>query len=162
MNSISYLLTVEQFQQMQFEVEQKLKRVLDPHKVAEHLISKGISVDVEAKVLLHLDAEFLSQFPSFIDRVILDGSVIPSEIPVYVRKKRYRISGEVWVVHQNDVDPFPSSPHAHNYDENLVMHLGNGKLYRKREYITTAKQKKFIQLRELIKNIQLPPLEITP
>lgn len=40
-----------------------------------------------------------------------------------------RRDGCVWIVHKTDVDPFPSSPHAHNPESGLKMHLGNGSLY---------------------------------
>jgi hypothetical protein len=85
--------------------------------------------------------------------------MIPSGIPVFLQKKNYKVLGEIWVVHQYDVDPFPSSPHAHNYEQDLTMHLGNGKLFRKRQYVKTVNRKLFIKFREMITNVQLPELE---
>lgn len=160
MSHISTLLLAAQFEEIQFEVEEVLNRLLDPYKVAAHLIEKGSSAKNKGEVLRDLDEAFINQFPTFIARVVLSDTAIPSEIPVLVQKKHYKISGEIWVVHRNDIDPFPSSPHAHNYDQNLVLHLGNGKLYRKRKYVCTAKRTSFLQLRNMITNVQLPPLEI--
>ncbi|WP_263641672.1 RHS repeat domain-containing protein [Neisseria zalophi] len=39
-----------------------------------------------------------------------------------------KLSGRIIRVHANDVDPFPSMPHGHIYDENLVVDK-NGNLY---------------------------------
>ena len=146
MSDISKILkATQQFEQFRFDVEQKALRVLDPCKVAQHLVAKGVTAVNETEVLLHLVEVFLSQFPTFVDRVVLDSTAIPPKLmlPMPIRKKQYKIKGEIWGSHKNDADPFPSSPHAHNYDQNLVMHLGNGKLFRKREYICTAQRKAF-------------------
>lgn len=159
MTHISRLLCAAQFEQIQFDVEQGIGRVLDSSKVAEYLATKGIQPKSIEETIQHLDEQFLSQFPAFTERIFLTSTVLPSELPVLLRKKRYKVSGEIWTIHQNDVDPFPSSPHAHNYDQNLVMHLGNGKLYRKRDFVAIAKRKEFLQLRSLIKELVLPPLE---
>lgn len=159
MNPISRLLYAAQFEQIQFDVEREVGRVLDPFKVAEYLIAKGLQPIRIEEVIQHLDEQFLSQFPAFIERIVLEHTILPPELPVLVRKKQYKVSGEVWILHQSDADPFLSSPHAHNYDQNLVMHLGNGKLYRKRDFVTTARRKEFLRLRSLIKNVSLPPLE---
>lgn len=159
MPPISRLLCAAQFEQIQFDVEQGLGRVLDPLKVAEYLVAKGIQPKGIEETIQNLDAQFLSQFPAFRERIVLKSTVLPPELPVLLRKKRYKVSGEIWTVHLNDIDPFPSSPHAHNYDQNLVMHLGNGKLYRKRDFVAMAKRKEFLQLRCLIKKTLLPPLE---
>lgn len=41
----------------------------------------------------------------------------------------YRVGGEVWRVHKNDADPYPSRPHAHciagaNRFKGCTLHLG--------------------------------------
>lgn len=159
MKEISRLLYALRFEQIQFDVEREIRRVLDPLKVAEHFIAKGLQPNSVEEAIQHLDDRFLSQFPTFIERIVLESTILPPELPVLVHKKQYKVNGEVWTVHQNDADPFPSSPHAHNYDQNLVMHLGNGKLYRKRDFVATARRKEFLQLRALINNVPLPPLE---
>jgi len=38
--------------------------------------------------------------------------------------------------------------------------VANGKLYRKRDCVGTAKKKEFLLLRSLIDNVELPELEI--
>ena len=46
----------------------------------------------------------------------------------------YRVGGEVWRVHKNDPDPFPSRPHAHcvggsNRFVGCKLHLGTRQLF---------------------------------
>ncbi len=43
------------------------------------------------------------------------------------------------MVHKNDADPLPSSPHAHNYEQCLKMHLGTGDLYQRKERVALSK-----------------------
>ena len=100
------------------------------------------------------------QFPLILQKISVEESLVPSGIPVQVQKKKYRVKGEIWMIHKNDADPFPSSPHAHNCDTNLSLHLGNGKLFRKREFVGNANRKHFLALRALVVNVELPPLEI--
>jgi len=68
--------------------------------------------------------------------------------------------GVVWRIHKNDVDTRPSSPHAHDYERNRKLHLGNGTYYRSGEVIGKMRKSDFKKLRELIekrvKDITLP------
>jgi hypothetical protein len=145
-----------------FDVEIDLNQKIDLLDVAYFLYEKGVREVSSSSELVHRIQEFgyISKKPKILKRVVSDDSLIPDYIPVFLIKKKYRVKGEVWDVHQDDVDPFPSSPHAHNYDQNIVMHLGNGKLYKKRECIGKAKKKYFLKLRGLIDNVELPKLEI--
>jgi hypothetical protein len=56
----------------------------------------------------------------------LDGSWVVAD--------DYRVAGEVWRVHKNDADPFPSRPHAHCIGGakrfiGCKLHLGTAELY---------------------------------
>ena len=44
---------------------------------------------------------------------------------------KVKVKGECWIIHKNDRDPFPSNPHAHNYDSFAAygLDLGTGRLY---------------------------------
>lgn len=159
MNDLSLSLYAAELEQIQFDVEQEIGKVLDGLEVATYFLRKGLRPDSVKEVVQHLDAQFLSRFPAFTERIILEATALPPELPLFVRKKQYKVRGEVWTIHQNDVDPFPSSPHAHNHIQNLVMHLGNGKLYRNRNFVAGAKRKCFLDLRSLVKSVALPPLE---
>src|ERR1039458_8601838 len=49
-------------------------------------------------------------------------------------QKDYRLGGDVWRVHKNDPDPFPSRPHAHliSGKERFIgckLHLGTRQLF---------------------------------
>ncbi|RNE70745.1 hypothetical protein [Vibrio cholerae] len=143
-------------------IENKLCRVVSAAEIIYELGDKDVDYDCPNSVIDALSEEFISKLPFIIQKVVSDESLLPLEFQNSLEKKKYRVNGEVWVVHKNDVDPFPSSPHAHNYDENIVMHLGNGRLYRKRDYVGTARTKQFLALRNLINNVDLPPLEIEP
>lgn len=77
-------------------------------------------------------------------------------------KADVKIKGQRWRVYQNDADPFPSDPHAHNYDQNVKLHLGTGQLYRGRKLKDVLSRKIFLDLRDRFsaKGIVMPPLEI--
>lgn len=95
--------------------------------------------------------------------IIIDESILPDEINNSLIKAYLKFKGEIWVIHQNDKDNFPSNPHAHNYDANTKLHLGTGGLYRGKIICGGVKQKDLIALRELIKkrltSIKLPELK---
>jgi len=141
-------------------IENKLNRAVSSAEIIDELGDKDVDFDCADSVIASLSDEFVSKLPLIVQKVVSEESLIPSGVEVVIEKKKYRVKGEVWIVHKNDVDPFPSSPHAHNYDQNIVMHLGNGRMYRKRDYIGTAKTKQFLALRTLINNVELPALEI--
>lgn len=75
----------------------------------------------------------------------------------YIVEKDFRVSGEVWRVHKNDADPFPSSPHAHCIGGakrfiGCTLHLGTGALFRQRESLgRRLESKQFARLIELIR-----------
>ena len=70
-------------------------------------------------------------------------------------------NGEIWYIHKNDKDPFPSIPHAHNYDWQISMHLGNGCYYQGRKFKGKIKRKHLLEIRNKIKKITLPVLEFS-
>lgn len=104
--------------------------------------------------------DFSKYHPEILCEVILDETIVPSDIPISLTEQTVRAKGEVWRIHKNDADPFPSNPHAHNYPKNLVAHLGNGDLYRKTMFLGRLKKKDLENLRGLIKNVSLPSLEV--
>lgn len=84
----------------------------------------------------------------------------------YILEKDYPVSGEVWRVHKNDPDPFPSKPHAHciagrQRFVGCKLHLGTGELFRGKESLGRRLSKeKFERLVAMIQpkfpGIQLP------
>jgi hypothetical protein len=52
----------------------------------------------------------------------------------YILEEDYKVSGDIWRVHLNDADPFPSKPHAHCVGGTkrfvgMKLHLGTGQLF---------------------------------
>jgi hypothetical protein len=145
-------------------IESNHKFVYNLGEVVEFLLDQNITKDLDSESLYKIltNGKFKGERRKIYDRVVMDESLIPSGTPIYIKKKKYKINGEVWIIHKNDVDPFPSSPHAHNYDQNMVMHLGNGDLYNSnREIVGRVKRKKLLDFRSRIDNVELPPLELT-
>ncbi|MCK5243319.1 hypothetical protein KAR34_12800 [bacterium] len=70
--------------------------------------------------------------------------------------------GQVWRIHKNDSDPFPSKPHAHNLESRLKMDLSTGNLYYKNEFQETIKTKYLFDLRDRAekKGVLLPELKV--
>jgi len=61
--------------------------------------------------------------------VEFENSLIPDGTFRRLDEKTVRKDGCIWRVHNNDLDPFPSKPHAHNIESGLKLHLGSGGLY---------------------------------
>jgi len=102
---------------------------------------------------------WLSKFPAIQEEIILEESIIPSEVIRGINEEQVKFRGEKWIVHKSDVDPFPSQPHAHNYEVGLKLHLGNGGLYNGTRLSGTIPCKKLKQLRNLFVKTNLPALE---
>lgn len=90
----------------------------------------------------------------------LKETILPGNIEQRFVEALFKHHGEIWVVHKNDADPFPSNPHAHCYEKGLKLHLGNGKLYLGVKHVGKVSKKKFISLRNKMTNINLPVLSI--
>jgi hypothetical protein len=84
----------------------------------------------------------------------------------YLVEKDYRVAGEVWRVHKNDADPFPSIPHAHCVGGakrfvGCTLHLGTAELFRGRTSVGRfLARDQFAQLVSLIRpkfpDVELP------
>jgi len=91
------------------------------------LLDRELTTD---KVLTILDDfDFQRLFPTLLDVVRFERSIIPDETRRRLTEVTVRANGEVWRIHKNDADPFPSNPHAHNQENGLKLHLGTGELY---------------------------------
>jgi len=94
-------------------------------------------------------AEFASEVP-----------LIPEDIPRLLTEQTVKVKGEIWRVHKNDADPFPSVPHAHNYESGVVLHLGSGEMFNKnRQSIGSIGCKKLLQVRSKLSGLTLPSTE---
>jgi hypothetical protein len=76
----------------------------------------------------------------------------------FLAEADYRVKGEVWRVHKNDADPYPSNPHAHciagpERFKGCTLHLGTGQLFRQRVALDRfLGSSKFERLLELIQS----------
>lgn len=109
--------------------------------------------------------EFIDDTEDFVDAhvgisdwVTLDGKYI-------FEGAEFKVNGEIWRIHKNDPDPYPSSPHAHcvGGPENLLgckLHLGTGELFRGRQSLGRKMHiSQFKRLIELLRS-RFPDLEL--
>lgn len=97
--------------------------------------------------------------PDVVGQIELDESILPEGTPKLLTEQTVKVKGEVWVIHKNDEDPFPSTPHAHNYDSGISLHLGTGEFFKKRTSKGFLECKKLKLVREKIKDHELPLLD---
>lgn len=119
------------------------------------LLEKELSSDQMIELLL----EHSFTQAVIIAQIELEDSILPEGIPKLLTEQTIKVKGEVWVIHKRDVDPFPSTPHAHNYDSGISLHLGTGEFFQKRNSKGFLDCNKLIRVREKIKGHELPALD---
>lgn len=131
-------------------------------------ISDLLDHDIDSGEILGLlaDYNFARLRPQKLCEVVLEESIVPAGVPVLLTEAEVKLKGEKWTIHKNDADPFPSSPHAHNYEQGLKMDLRTGDLYQRNARVACGRvEKKYLlKLRDLVEHknatIALPPLAI--
>jgi hypothetical protein len=131
-------------------------------------ISDLLDRDIDSAQIIMLlnDWDFVQLRYKMLCEIVLSETIIPTGIPLYLTEAEVKMKGEKWTVNKYDADPFPSNPHAHNYAQNLKLHLGNGDLYQHKDKVSCGRMQKkhLVTLRNLVmkKNatILLPPLAI--
>ena len=98
--------------------------------------------------------------PDSVEDILMINSILPSGVAGVLNEETVKNRGEIWRVHANDKDPFPSNPHAHNLQTGYKLHLGNGALYTSankpmNRYVS---KKDLETIRRKIRKITLPPL----
>lgn len=104
-------------------------------------------------LLLNFDFNILNQ------KIETERNILSEDI-VGITKAKIKHKGLIWLIYKYDADPFPSNPHAHELDNNIKLHLGNGKCYRKRRHIESISKKNLIKIREKAKVVFKSPLPI--
>jgi len=104
--------------------------------------------------------DFSKFYPEALAVLDLPDPIVPPGTRRSLEERIVKISGERWHIHKNDADPFPSNPHAHNYEDGLKLSLADGGLYRKKERVSKIDRKKLLEIRSRLKDIQLPDLTI--
>ncbi len=98
---------------------------------------------------------------TLIEVITLDHSIIPTTCIRKLDEQLIKVGGEIWMIHKNDKDPFPSSPHAHNKETGLKLDLTNGNLFFKgKDTKHSISKKDLLIIRGKIKNLLLPALAI--
>ncbi|MBT7259670.1 MAG: hypothetical protein HN888_00970 [Desulfobacula sp.] len=115
--------------------------------------------DLTSEKMIDLLCDYDFKRPNIIGQIELDESILPEGTPKLFTEQTIKIKGEVWMIHKNDADPFPSNPHAHNYDSGFSLHLGTGEFFKKREPKGFLNCKKLILVRDRIKGHRLPSLD---
>jgi hypothetical protein len=124
--------------------------------------------DIDSTQILSLltDCNFSRLRPNVLCEIPFEESIMPEDFPLLLTEAKVKFKGEIWSIHKTDADPFPSNPHAHNYERQLKMDLRNGDLYSRKERRACGQidRKNLVKLRDLVgqKNatILLPRLEI--
>ncbi len=104
--------------------------------------------------------DFRRFFPVVLGRITFRLSIIPRSVPRFLVEQRIRRNGEIWEIHKNDADPFPSNPHAHNLENRLKLHLGTGELFKKRQRMGRITRKHLLAIREEVSRFELPLLSV--
>jgi len=102
------------------------------------------------------NTQMVKEIPLILETVELEETIIPDDIIRNVNEEQVKFKGEKWVIHKNDSDPFPSNPHAHNYEAGLKLHLGNGDLYSGTQLAGKITKKNLMKVRGLFKRTKIP------
>jgi hypothetical protein len=112
-------------------------------------------------IVSHLTGYDFKKFhPEELANIIFEETIIPDGTERSLLEAQVKHKGEKWAIYKSDADPFPSNPHAHNYESGLKLHLGNGALYLKKKIVGQLSKKNLKLLRTKIseRNIILPVL----
>jgi len=107
-----------------------------------HVLDHGLNVYDELKYF-SFGKEVLGEIELY-----GDDCIYPKGIPANLYEKQVKVKGQKWELHKHDDDPFPSDPHAHNYETGLKLDLSNGKLYKKKEEKDSIKKKILLMVRQ--------------
>jgi hypothetical protein len=163
------------------ELQHLLERAITEHNArATHKLTRGDVVEAMLLTLPELSAveHSVEVWDTVLDEdsieklVCVAASLLPKiEVctdstlvfnGMFETKADVKMKGEKWRLFRYDADPFPSNPHAHNFRQNVKLHLGNGAYYRARRIMGTMRKKDLVYLREAFAEfgIELPSLSI--
>ncbi len=94
--------------------------------------------------------------------ITTSADILPSNL-LMAYKAKFKSKGTIWLIHKYDRDPFPSSPHAHQLENNIKLDLSNGRCYKIKKYIYTINRRDLTAIREEASKVfdgDLPPLAI--
>lgn len=110
---------------------------------------------------------FLWKYDFSANLIVIESDAPASLVPkLFKTRALIKHNGIGWIVHKNDSDPFPSSPHAHNTENNLKLHLGTGGIYKKSTQLDKVTRKELLAIRNKLEpkltkiGLSLPVLAI--
>ena len=109
--------------------------------------------NLSTKDIINCIEQYFTTSGLLILNIKIENSIVPKELSTDLIKAKVKHKGEIWTIHKNDQDTFPSQPHAHNYDKQFKLHLGNGKLYRKKVQIGSIRNDDLFSIRQKISQI---------
>ncbi len=121
------------------------------------LLNQKLTEDSIIRLLRNFD--FRRYHPEVIGGFVLDDGIVPEGTRRLLSEQTVKVRGEVWRVYKSDADPWPSNPHAHNYETGTKLDLGTGDLYDiNRRWVGNIGKKKLEAVRAKLVNIELPTL----
>lgn len=118
-----------------------------------------LSRKITANEIVSILTNYSFAKPIIVAEVEFSESIIPDCVPIRLVEAQAKHNNEIWLVHLNDADPFPSNPHAHNEMNGLKLHLGTGELYRRRKLVGKVREKDLLAIRKKLPNVSLPALQ---
>lgn len=118
------------------------------------VLDQRLTADAMVELLATFD--FRKFHPVVLAEFVAQESLVPPGIKVLLTEQTVKAGGEVWRVHRNDADPFPSNPHAHNAESGIKMHLGTGELFRRNKSVGKLDCKELLRIRSELKDFTLP------
>jgi hypothetical protein len=94
--------------------------------------------------------------------IVTNPRILPNNL-LMAYKAKFKSKGIIWLIHKYDKDPFPSSPHAHQLENNIKLDLGNGRCYKIKKHIYTISRKDLMVIRNEARKVfdgHLPPLAV--
>jgi len=136
-------------------VQNALMEILALHDCTDLLSGQMTYTDILVRLS---EYNFRRFFPEVIAEVELKKSIVPAGVLRKLVEQTVRRNGEVWRIHRNDTDPFPSSPHAHNLQTGHKLHLGTGELFLRRLTVGRIAKKDLLSIRDQLSGWTLPAL----
>lgn len=106
-----------------------LDALVDVFKLESQIDLLDEELNAEAIVKDLSSYNFKKLHPTLIGEVVLQHSILPEQVAQRLVEITVKAHGQVWRIYQNDADPFPSNPHAHNVQSGLKLNLNNGELF---------------------------------
>lgn len=157
----------KRFEEAKLFLEEKYNREFAPSFLSALLGHHFDSDDVHTYLIFHPNIDsidlvniLVDEFENILGTFNFNLSNVESLISDRIEKARIKDNGLIWIIHNNDKDPFPSKPHAHEYTINIKLHLRTGECYRKGKVIQKLGKKEFQRLLQKIESegMKLPQI----